>query len=169
MGSFEVASRSPDHYPFNKMPTFSRDTLYAPLRTARVYNLFQSFVGGDRDRTDFVRKHVVFRSDEKVVDAGCGPGRALEFLPLVNYFGFDPNPDYIRLARSRYGNRGHFVCGDASNPQVQEMAQGADVFLSLGVLHHLADNQISEMLALAQRSLHPSGRFIFYEPCFSAN
>src|SRR5438874_12324397 len=124
------------------MATFSRDMVYAPLGLPRLYNLLQRLVGGGRDRAAFVATHGAFRSDEKVVDAGCGPGRALEFLPLVNYFGFDPNPDYIRLARSRYGNRGHFVCGDASNPQVQEMAQGADVFLSLGVLHHLADNQI---------------------------
>jgi len=151
------------------MATFSRDTVYAPLRTAWLYNLFQRFAGGSRDRADFVSKHVLLRPGEKVVDAGCGPGSALEFLPLVNYFGFDPNPDYIRLARSRYGNRGEFVCGDASNPQVQEAAQGADAFLSLGVLHHLTDKQIGEMLALARACLRPGGRFIFYEPCFSAN
>jgi hypothetical protein len=74
------------------MATFSRDTVYAPLRLSRLYNLLQRFVGGGRDRAAFMRTHVVFRSDEKVVDAGCGTGGALEFLPLVNYFGFDPNP-----------------------------------------------------------------------------
>lgn len=151
------------------MATFSRDTIYAPLRTARLYNLLQELVGGGRDRADFVRTHVTFRPDEKVVDAGCGAGGALEFLPLVNYFGFDPNPDYIRVARSRYGRRGEFCCGDASSSRVQELAQGADTFLSLGVLHHLTDQQIGEILALARACLRPSGRFIFYEPCFSAN
>ena len=154
---------------FNKMATFSRDTVYAPLRSAGLYNLLQRFVGGDRDRAHFVRTHVTFRLDEKVVDAGCGTGSALEFLPAVNYFGFDPNPDYIRVARSRYGSRGEFFCGDASSPRVQELAQGADGFLSLGVLHHLSDEQIAEILRLARACLRPSGRFIFYEPCFSAN
>ena len=151
------------------MATFSRDTIYAPLRTARLYNLLQELVGGSRDRADFVRTHVTFRPDEKVVDAGCGTGGALEFLPLVNYFGFDPNPDYIRVARSRYGRRGEFWCGMPSSPRVQKLAQGADAFLSLGGLHHLTDQQIGEIFGLARACLRPSGRFIFCEPCFSAN
>jgi hypothetical protein len=37
------------------------------------------------------------------------------------------------------------------------------------VLHHLADQQIGEIFGLARACLRPSGRFIFYEPCFSAN
>jgi SAM-dependent methyltransferase len=156
-------------YGLNKMASFSRDTVYAPLRSAGLYNLLQRFVGGGRDRADFVRTHVTFRPDEKVVDAGCGTGGALEFLPAVNYFGFDPNPNYIRVAQSRYGNRGEFFCADASSPRVQQLAQGADAFLSLGVLHHLTDQQIREILSLARACLRPSGRFIFYEPCFSAN
>ena len=61
------------------------------------------------------------------------------------------------------------VCGDASSPRVRELAQGADAFLSLGVLHHLSNQQIAEILSLARACLRPGGRFIFYEPCFSAN
>ena len=98
-----------------------------------------------------------------------GTGGALEFLPAVKYVGFDPNPPYVRVARSRYGSRGEFLCGDAGNPRVRELAQDADAFLSLGVLHHLTDQQIREILSLVRASLRPSGRFIFYEPCFSAN
>jgi hypothetical protein len=47
--------------------------------------------------------------------------------------------------------------------------QGADAFLSLGVLHHMTDIQISEIFSLARACLRPEGRFIFYEPCFSAD
>jgi SAM-dependent methyltransferase len=151
------------------MITLSRDTVYAPLRSARLYNLLQRFVGANRDRAAFLRTHVLLGPSDKVVDAGCGTGSALEFLPAVNYFGFDPNPDYIRRARSRYGSRGEFFCGDASSLRVRELVQSADVFLSLGVLHHLSDDQIGEILTLARSCLRPSGRFIFYEPCFSAN
>jgi SAM-dependent methyltransferase len=150
------------------MTTFSRDTIYAPLRTARLYNLLQECVGGSRDRADFVRTHVVIGAEHKVVDAGCGTGSALEFLPSVNYFGFDPNPGYIRVARSRYGSRAEFFCGDAGSPHVRQLAQDADVFFSLGVLHHLTDQQIGEILNLARACLRPTGCFVFYEPCFSA-
>ena len=156
-------------YRSNKMATFSRDTVYGLLRLPRLYNLLQRIVGGGRDRAAFMRTHVIFRSDEKVVDAGCGTGGALEFLPLLNYFGFDPNPGYIRMAQSQYWGRGEFFCGHAGSPRVRELAQGADAFLSLGVLHHLTDEQIGEILDLARACLRPSGRFIFYEPCFSAN
>jgi SAM-dependent methyltransferase len=151
------------------MATFSRDMVYAPLRLPQLYSVLQRLVGAGRDRAAFVTTHVIFRSDEKVVDAGCGTGSALEFLPPVNYFGFDPNPQYVRAARSRYGSRGEFLCGDASSPRVRELAHDADAFLSLGVLHHLTDQQIREILSLARACLRPSGRFIFYEPCFSAN
>ncbi len=146
-----------------------RSALYAPLRLAQLYNLLQRFVGADRDRVAFVRAHVVFRPGDKIVDAGCGTGSALEFLPPVTYFGFDPNPDYIRLAQSRYASRGRFLCGDAHSPRVRELAQGAHAFLSLGVLHHLTDIQISEIFSLARACLRPEGRFIFYKPCFSAD
>ena len=129
----------------------------------------KELVGGGRDRADFVRTHVAFRLRRE----GCGcrlrHRQCAEFLPLVNYFGFDPNPEYIRVAQSRYGSRGEFCCGDASSPRVRELAQDADAFLSLGVLHHLTDQQIDEILGLARACLRPSGRFIFYEPCFSAN
>jgi SAM-dependent methyltransferase len=153
----------------NNMARASRDTLYAPLRLPRLYNLLQDLVGGSRDRADFVRTHVLFQPDEKVVDAGCGTGSALEFLPPVNYVGFDPNSGYIHAAQSRYGSRGQFLCGDADSPEVRELAQNADTFLSFGVLHHLTDSQIRKILNLARACLRPSGRFIFYEPCFSAS
>jgi SAM-dependent methyltransferase len=146
-----------------------RNALYVPLRFPRLYNLLQRLVGASRDRAAFVRTHVVFRPGDKSVDAGCGTGSALEFLPPVTYFGFDPNPDYIRVAQLRYGSRGRFLCGDASNPRVRELAQGADAFLSLGVLHHLTDTQIDQIFSLVRACLRPEGRFIFYEPCFSAN
>jgi len=156
-------------YRCNNMAKASRDTLYAPLRLPRFYNLLQGLVGGSRDRADFVRSHVLFQPGEKVVDAGCGTGSALEFLPPVNYVGFDPNSGYIHAAQSRYGSRGQFLCGDASSPEVWELARSADTFLSFGVLHHLTDLQIKKILGLARACLRPSGRFIFYEPCFSAN
>lgn len=165
----KFASKTPERiYPCNNMAKASRDTLYAPLRLPRLYNLLQSLAGGSRDRADFVKTHVLFRSNEKVVDAGCGTGSALEFLPSVKYVGFDPNSGYIHAAQSRYGSRGQFLCGDADSPEIWELAQSADTFLSFGVLHHLTDSQIRKILSLARACLRPSGRFIFYEPCFSA-
>jgi hypothetical protein len=53
--------------------------------------------------------------------------------------------------------------------EVRELVQGTDAFLSLGVLHHMTDIQISEIFSLARACLRPEGRFIFYEPCFSAD
>src|SRR5206468_12467396 len=143
------------------MATFSRDMVYAPLRTARLYNLLQEYVGGSRDRADFVRTRVVIGLDQKVVDAGCGTGSALEFLPSVNYFGYDPTLAYIRVARSRYGSRAEFFCGNDRSPQVRQLAQDADVSLTLGVLHHLTEQQIGEILNLAQACLRPTCCCVF--------
>ena len=61
-------------------------------------------------------------------------------------------------------NRGEFVCGDASNPQFRSRHKVPTRFFP-GVLHHLTDKQIGEMLALA-RHFTSGGRFILYVPCF---
>jgi SAM-dependent methyltransferase len=150
-------------------PRLVRDILHAPLRLPGFYQSLQDWVGATRDRAAFVRTHVTCRPGEKIVDVGCGTGSALEFLPATNYLGFDPNPDYIRVAHSRYGNRATFLCGDASSPRVWELARQADTVLSLGVLHHLTDVEIRKILNLARTCLRPSGQFVFYEPCFSGS
>ena len=152
-----------------KSPRLVRDILNAPLRLPRFYQLLQDLVGASRDRAVFVRSRVACRPGEKIVDIGCGTGSALEFLPETNYFGFDPNPDYVRVAQTRYGNRAKFLCGDASSPQVWELARQADTVLSLGVLHHLTDTEIQKILNLARICLRPRGQFVFYEPCFSGS
>src|SRR5438094_3524788 len=141
-----------------------RKAVYAPLRFPGPYNMLQRLVGASRDRAAFVREHVVFRPGDKIVDAGCGTGSALEFLPSVTYFGFDPSPDYIRAAQSRYGSRGRFLCGDANSPRVRQLAQRADARLSLGVLPPLTDIQIGEILRRSGASLRPESRVVLRAP-----
>jgi hypothetical protein len=41
---------------------------------------------------------------------GCGPADILDFLPAIDYIGFDANPKYIQEARKRYKDRGTFLC-----------------------------------------------------------
>lgn len=48
--------------------------------------------------------------NSKVLDAGCGYGRASEFLP-DNYTGIDFSPDFIAKARELYPNK-KFIVGN---------------------------------------------------------
>src|SRR4051812_25215768 len=85
--------------------------LYSLLRLGLVYRAFQLAVGATRSWRRFVAEDARVRSGERVLDVGCGVGDLLDHLPAgVDYFGYDHNEDYIRMARERHPGRGVFFC-----------------------------------------------------------
>ena len=61
-------------------------------------------------RSKYVRDYVRPVAKDKILDIGCGPADILNYLPDVDYTGFDSNPKYIVAARKRFDNRGNFLC-----------------------------------------------------------
>ena len=137
------------------------------LANPRVYDRFQSTVGAYRARTDVLRQYGRVQPGDTVVDIGCGTGHILEDLPMrMSYYGYDLSADYIRQARARYGGRASFECADVSAFTVGPRRGTADVVLALGVIHHLDDAQVEELVTTAHELLRPGGRLVTMDTAY---
>jgi SAM-dependent methyltransferase len=85
-----------------------------------------------------------FLEGAKVLDAGCGTGNALVQLaaqfPSGRFWGVDLTPASVEIARAHAARRGLTnISFQVDNILTMDLAQGFDVVISLGVLHHTAD------------------------------
>ena len=134
------------------------------LAIPAVYNLFSRIVGGESGRRSFVENYVKAKSGDRVLDIGCGPGSVLEYLPDVDYLGFDMSPQYIEAAKERFGNRGKFYCSRVSQETAGESC--FDIVIASGVVHHLDDNEAIQLFELAKTTLKPGGRLVTLDGCY---
>ncbi len=136
---------------------------------ANVYNWVQRTVGSstiwshlkDTLETEFTS----FQKQDIWVDLGCGTSEFLEYIPdNIQYIGIDNNPEYIRYARSKFQYRKNctFICGNWSTMVWQKNTRVISV---LGLLHHLSDEQVKEVLALSWNHLSEGGCLISLDGC----
>ncbi|MBI4093825.1 class I SAM-dependent methyltransferase [Candidatus Kaiserbacteria bacterium] len=129
------------------------------LKFPSVYDLYQSLVGSRAARDRLFRTYLPLSERCHLLDIGCGSGELLEYLPVhVDYTGVDVNPRYIELARKKYGSRGRFEIIDVNN--IQRLAlpnNGFDVVVLYGVLHHLNDGEVRDVLLFARSMLKEDG------------
>ena len=139
------------------------------LSSGWVYSWFQTAVGAKRARRWLAANVWKCEPGDKVVDIGCGPGDMLEQLPdTVRYVGIDISEKYVERARQRFGERATFVVGTARTFLERGTAalDGADLVVCNGLLHHLNDDEVLEVLQLGARVLKPHGRFVCVEPTY---
>jgi SAM-dependent methyltransferase len=140
--------------------------LQSVLEWPAFYRLHLLLLVG-RQQERFVRDHVRPEAGQRLLDLGCGPGDVLEHLHGVDYVGVDLNPRYVEAARARFGSRGDFRCGSASDLAEQE--PGAfDLATANGLLHHLDDDEVGRLLRVARKALRPGGRLVTIDPCYVA-
>jgi len=138
------------------------------LSLPSMFDLCQWLVGASRCHRQFLETYAKPASGDRLVDLGCGTGSTLKHLPEgISYVGIDINPDYIRAARDRFGERGHFICTDLANADLSEFAP-FDLAISVGVFHHLNDAEVQGVLQLAQRIVRAGGRLVTLDPCYVA-
>jgi ubiquinone/menaquinone biosynthesis C-methylase UbiE len=101
------------------------------------------------------------RDGERILDAGCGTGAALDLLldtAAVEAWGIDPSPTMIAQAQTRLGNRARF-----EQCAIEDMRFGDgsfDAVLALNVLYFakLDGSTLQQM----HRVLRPGGRLVAY-------
>ncbi|MBL8792437.1 MAG: class I SAM-dependent methyltransferase [Planctomycetia bacterium] len=138
----------------------ARNVLKLPIG----YRTFIRAIGGGY-RTVYLRDYVRPLAGQRVLDIGCGPGDVVAYLPAVDYVGIDMDERYIRAARSRFGGRGEFRCQSVAGLVVDEPGS-YDLVMANGLLHHLNDQQATQLLSMAYRALKPGGRLVTFDGCY---
>ena len=129
-----------------------------------VYSAFQSLMGAHRSRQNFVANYVKPFTGMRILDVGCGPADILDYLPDVDYWGYDISEAYIAQAKSRFGQRGRSNCKQLQLDDLAVLPK-FDVVLALGLLHHLDDSVAVGVLQLALEALHQGGKLLTIDPC----
>lgn len=140
--------------------------LRSVLSSPRAYDFFQDLMGARAGRRDLVRQHVRPFSGSRILDIGCGTARILDYLPSVEYYGFDLSQAYINDATRRYGDQGHFQCRLIEQAIVDHL-EPFDIVMATGLLHHLNDEQSVGLIRLAHSALRDGGRLVTIDPCYS--
>jgi SAM-dependent methyltransferase len=144
--------------------------LLARLQTAlgspAIYIGVQRLVGSDRLRRICLDSYLKLKPGERVLDIGCGPGYILDFMPDVDFVGFDTDPRYIDYARRKYGRRGRFHCAKFAAEHVRQLG-AFDAIMLMGILHHLSDVEARDLLRLLSQGLTKKGRIVALDACFA--
>ncbi|WP_373231556.1 class I SAM-dependent methyltransferase [Cohnella sp.] len=99
-----------------------------------------------------------------VLDFGCGTGANCCMSGADHYYGVDPDMQRIQFAKQLYPNH-NFKVFDGKRLQIPDRT--VDLILIVAVLHHIADDQITEYLSEFRRVLKPEGNMIVIEPYLS--
>ena len=129
-----------------------------------IYEVFQNIMGAHKARREFVVKFIEPYPVEFVLDIGCGPANILPYLPEVNYYGFDISETYIADAKKKYGDKGNFFAKNLTYEDIDSLPKFDFVLLS-GILHHVDDETVIQILKLAKKALKPKGRVVAIDGC----
>jgi len=130
-----------------------------------VYQLLQNGIRKPTSDLFLARDVIQARAGLAILDVGCGVGRIRKLLGDVHYVGIDHNSSYIKRARKKYGANSEFHIADVSEvPAVT--TRMFDRILLLAVLHHLSDDQVTQLLGHCRKLLKPAGFVVSADPTF---
>jgi len=110
-------------------------------------------------------RYLAPHSHDRFLDLGCGTGLVLDYLPSLDYWGIDSNPKYIEHARKKYGARGRFIHADLCGSPWPVEGKFEHI-MAIGLLHHLPDERVTEVLSRAKTFLAPKGKLVTVDGCF---
>ena len=99
------------------------------------------------------------QSGERVLDIGCGNGRAFERMTSVDYVGIDNSERLVKIAEKRYPDR-EFIVADALNLPFSD--HDFDRVYAIGLIHHIpSEEKRMKFLKEVTRVLKPGGTVAF--------
>lgn len=135
------------------------------LSTPFVYLLSQKVLGAKRARQRSIEEYVRYSPGQRILDVGCGPGYVSEYFKGADYIGFDTDKAYIDYAKSKYGHRGCFFCRGFDDAAADQLELFDRVIMN-GLLHHLEDDAVVELLQRVKRVLKTGGKLVTLDGCY---
>jgi SAM-dependent methyltransferase len=144
-----MAHGPPDEHWFNPLAAFVGD---AYLRNA--------FTKGTVQEVDFLVDALALKPHDRVLDAGCGPGRhALELARRgVEVTGIDVSPEFLDLARAQAGDLPATFRQQDIRVLDEEHEYDAVICLCQGGFGLLGGVDDEDVIARLARALKPNGR-----------
>lgn len=136
------------------------------LKMPSIYSFLQNILGAGYRAEILVNDYIKPFSGAKILDIGCGPADILDYLPKdIHYTGFDMNPNYIEHAKRKYGDRADFFCNKVAevNPDLEKKY---DIVLATSVLHHLNEEEATNLFKIAYYGLKDTGYLITLDNVF---
>lgn len=141
--------------------------IYRALENPLIYDIAQKILGGKRAYNliqNTIREVLSNIQYDTILDVGCGTGLFRDCFK-GQYTGIDINGNYIQQARLK--KSGTFIVGDATNlPFDDEMF---DLIFTLGVLHHLDNEQSHRMLTEMMRVCKRGGHILIIDGVIPSN
>ena len=133
-----------------------------------VYKTFKNLVSPPRLVAKTVEDFLQVPDGSTVLDLGCGYGDiAFYYTNRCKYVGIDSNQAYIKEARRRnMHNDAEFLVGDVSDSEIRKRGP-FDLVLMTGVLHHLPNEHVIDVVEGSKDLVSATGRFVAIEPVFS--
>jgi len=135
------------------------------LEISSVYAKLMNFLLGGNTYTTLVSEYIKPTNGCAVLDVGCGPVAILDFLPSVKYVGLDHNPKYIAAATKKFGAKGTFICAGVDQLNDHGL-QTFDRIIILGVMHHLDDQQLTQLMRSLKDRLTRDGVLITFDVAY---
>lgn len=134
-----------------------------------VFELWQKFVK-KREYHHLLSQKLFSNNRETIIDFGCGTGQQAAERTYLHYYGIDPLEKCIKKAQKKYHKFENvtFILGNQRSLADKENLQ-AELFIGLGVLHHMPDQAVKELLANMKNVIVSNGRAFFLEPVYFQN
>lgn len=134
------------------------------LSSPLIYSTFQKLMKGDKIRKKILKLNVK-KKNPKILDIGCGLGDSLEYIENPIYFGYDISKTYIEYAKKKYKKKGIFLCRNFGQKEIKRLPK-FDYILLIGILHHLTNDQILNLLRNIKKTLKKDGNLITLDPIY---
>ena len=138
------------------------------LGNTLVYKMFKNLVSPPHLVAKTVEEFLQISDGLSVLDLGCGYGDIAHFYAdRCRYVGIDSNESYIDEARRRNShNDAEFLVGDVTDSEVRQRGP-FDLVLMTGVLHHLPNEHVADVVDGSRELVSATGRFVAIEPVFT--
>jgi SAM-dependent methyltransferase len=107
-------------------------------------------------------KQIISNPNLTILDVGCGPGDYSQWYAGI-YTGIDISEQYIESASSKYLNASFIVCDATDYDLTQGGSKSWDVAVSIGLYHHLPDDDVLKSIKVTLNHLKPQGKFYIFD------